>query len=142
MPIDYALLATEINTDPQGLGYAARRALGDDAGIAGLLNQVRSGIQVGSGVVPAYAVFRAIVRADFAALTAADRQLIQMILSMGQVDLTDPNTRAAFAGAFAGTATQTNLQALQSRPGSRAEQLFGAASTVAAADVARALGRG
>lgn len=37
MSIDPALLAAEIDDDPLSLGYAARVAAGDDAGIVGLL---------------------------------------------------------------------------------------------------------
>jgi hypothetical protein len=140
MAIDYAALKNELLTDPAGLGYAPLVNSGNDAGIAAALNATRQGIAVNVGVVPAYAVFEAIVPGEWAALSAQEKQRIQTILSMGQVDTTGGNTRAAFQAAFAtGSATRSALNALLTRPGSRAESLFGGGARVSDGDVARAL---
>lgn len=140
MPIDYAALKSEIQTDPIALGYASHVASGDDAGVAILLGATQQTININVGVVPAYKVFEAIVPAEWSALSADDKQRIQSILAMGDVDTTGPNTRAAFTTAFpATTVTRTNLTALLTRKGSRAEQLFGAGTVVQHLDVAKAL---
>lgn len=134
----YAQLKTEIQTDPQGLGYAAPLAAGNHAAVADLLNQVRTTIKLDRETVPAYEVFDAIVPAEWAALSAQEKQRIQLILSLGQVYTKGANTRAAFLATFtAGSQTRTNLGALQQRDSSRAEQLFG--QPVSPSDIAKAL---
>ena len=50
MPVDLTALRTEIESDPQGLGYAPLMARGSDADVADLLNAPRPGA--------AYVVFR------------------------------------------------------------------------------------
>jgi len=128
--MNYAALKAEIINDPTGLGYAQAWNSGFDSGVADILNAVRSTIDVSRGVVQAYEVFECILPADWAALTADNKQRVQSILSMGAVDASGSNTRAAFLAAFAaGTTTRANLIALATRKGSRAEQLFGQAVT-------------
>jgi len=139
MPINYIQLKAEIQTDPLSLGYATPLAAGNHSALADLLNQLRGTIAIQRDTAPAWEVFECIVPAEWAALTAQEKQRIQTILAMGTVSIKGPNTRSAFLAAFAaGTATRTALAAMQNRQGSRAEQLFGQAVTVA--DVAQALG--
>lgn len=139
MPIIYADLRTELQTDPQTLGYAAPLAAGNHSALADLLNQIRPTIAIQRDTAPAWEVFECIVHTEWAALSAQEKQRIQTILSMGTVSIKGPNTRSAFLASFgAGTATRTALAAMQNRQGSRAEQLFGQSVTVA--DVAQALG--
>lgn len=65
-------------------------------------------------VVDAYLVWEAIVPAEWAALTATERQRVQQILGMGRVNLRGANTRASLAAAFgSGATTRSNLVALQ-----------------------------
>lgn len=131
MPLNYAQLKTELQTDPLTLGYAALLAAGNHGAVADVLNQSRT-------AVPAWEVFDAIVPAEWASLTAQEKQRIQTILSMGTVSVHGTNTRNSFLAAFAaGTTTRSNLAALQTRQGSRAEFLFG--QPVTAADVAQAM---
>lgn len=138
MAIDYNALRTEIQTDPNGYGYAVHVTSGADSLVADLLNQVRAAIAIERETIPAYEVFEAIVPSEWTALTATNRTLIGQILSMGEIKVKGTNTRAAFLAAFGvGTTTRSNLAALQARQGSRAEQLFG--QSVTADDVARAL---
>lgn len=79
------------------------------------------------GLVNASDVFEAIVPAEWAALSANEKQRVQTILGMGQVNLKGPNTRASLAAAFGpATTTRANLVALQAGPSqSRAFELFG-----------------
>jgi hypothetical protein len=141
--MDYVALKTELTTDPAGLGYAAHLATGSYSPIVDLLAASRAGYTVFRGVIPAYEVINATVPAEWAALTAGEKQRYQTLTGAGEVDVSNANVRAAFAAMFAaGTATRDALVALASRPGSRAEQALGAGITVSADDVARALREG
>jgi hypothetical protein len=136
--MDLTALKTELTTDPAGLGYAALVASGHTAGLADLLNAPNAAIRVNRGVIEAYRIVNAIVPGDWAALTAAQKQSLQLIISAGQVDVSDVNVRQAFVDAFgAGTATRAALVGLATRDGSRAEQVLG--QPVSHLDVARAL---
>lgn len=136
--INYAVLKTELQTDPQGFGYAAPLAAGNHTALADLLNQVRGTIALDRETVPAYEVFDAIVPSEWAALSTQEKQRIQLILSLGTVLVKGGNTRSAFLAVFGpGSTTRGNLAALQSRQGSRAEQLF--SQPVTPADIAQAL---
>jgi hypothetical protein len=131
----YADLKAEIDSDPLGLSYAGKT----DAQVANLLNGEDRAVQTPRSVVAASLVFEAIVPGEWASLTAQEKQRVQTILGMGEVDLSGPNTRASLAAAFgAGTTTRANLLALQtlSTPRSRAVEIFG--YPVTAADVAAA----
>lgn len=140
MAIDLTALKSELLNDPATLGYAAPRTAGNTQALADLLNQIRGSIQINRGVIPAYEIINAIVPADWSALSAAEKQRIELITGAGQVDVKNANVRNQFLQAFgAGTTTRTNLGGLQNRDGSHAEQLFGADVTVSNADVAAAL---
>ncbi len=138
--IDYAHLKNYITADPDGLGLAPHVAAGSDATIAEILNQVRVAVQIDRETIPAHEIFEAIVPAEWASLTAQEKQRVQTILSMGQVNLKGANTRAALAAAFgAGTTTRANLLALQKRAGSVMEREFGAGVSVNSQDISYAL---
>lgn len=137
MPLNYAQLKTELQTDPLTLGYAAPLAAGNHGAVADLLNQSSAAVSIPRRTVPAWEVFDAIVPAEWAALTAQEKQRIQTILSMGTVSVQGTNTRNAFAAVFGAGPTRTALVALQNRQGSRAEQLFG--QSISPSDIAQAL---
>lgn len=138
--MNYAALKTELQADPTGLGLAAMLTAGNHAGVAAALNLPRVGITIKRDIIPSHELFEAIVAADYTALSAAERTRLQIILSMGTVNVRGDNTRAQLAAMFgAGTATRTAMLALIDRQGSRAEQLFGSGTSVSAADVAMAL---
>uniref|UniRef100_A0A6M3L4N8 Uncharacterized protein n=1 Tax=viral metagenome TaxID=1070528 RepID=A0A6M3L4N8_9ZZZZ len=137
--IDYAILKTEITSDPRGYGYASPWAAGTDWQVAELINRVRDTIAVDKDLIPTHEIFEAIVPGEWASASALERQRLQMILSMGSVNLRGPNTRSAFQAAFgAGTQSRTNLVTLLTRKGSRAEELFGSGVSVSWDDVAKA----
>jgi hypothetical protein len=120
------------------LGYAASIASGDDVTTASIINLPRVSISIEQQVVPAYEVLEAIVPSEWSALTAQEKQRVELMLSLGEVKLSGPNTRSALAAAFGpATTTRANLIALQNRIGSRAEALFG--QSVGPIDIARAL---
>lgn len=69
-------------------------------------------------------VFEATTQADYAALTATQKNLYHAIMGMASVPVRGSNTRAALLAMFGpGTQTRTNLSALQTRMISRAEQI-------------------
>lgn len=139
MVINYAALKTELQVDPAGLGYAPHLAAGADQSLADLLNEARQSISIPRATIPAHEVWEAIVPAEWTALTANERQRVQTILSMGEVNVRGTNTRSSLAAAFgAGTTSRSNLAALQTRRGSRAEELFGEGITVTSEDIAKA----
>ena len=138
--MDYVALKTELQADPNGLGYAAAIASGSDNILANLLNAVNQNINITRDILKAYEIFDAVDPTDYSGLTAAKKTDLQLILGMGEVDVLNANTRSLLAGIFgAGSATRTALLALQNRKGSRAEQLFGRGVFVTAADIAIAL---
>lgn len=135
-------LATEINTDPTGLGLVALRDAGSDQAIADALNLARATITVNRNDISAKELMAAVVLAEYTALTQASRDLWQALLTIAPLDAQDTQTKATVAAIFgAGTTTRTNLQALATRTGSRAEQLWGTGTRIQALDVSRALAR-
>ena len=131
--MDYRILADELAGDPLGRGYAGMT----DAAAATPLNTANRAVE--RGLVAAHEIFEAIVPSDWTVLSAAEKQRLQTIMSLGEVNLRGTNTRAALAAAFgAGTATRTALVALQSEMMSRAAEL--GLSAVAKNDVTVARG--
>jgi len=128
--MDYVALKNEFTIDPEGYGYAAPWAEGSVWKLANLINEIHPDIPIERTIVDTYEVFQCIVPAEWAALDATEKERIQLVLSLGKVNIKDSNTRASLTTAFTGgTTTRTNLIALQTRPGSRAEQLFGTTVT-------------
>jgi hypothetical protein len=138
MALSVTALVQEL-TNPK---YAELIDAGSDQGIADMLNAVDPTIIVPRGRVETWEILAATVRTEWEALTADAKQLYLTIISAGVVDTTDPQIRAMLGSLFpAGTATRANLLARLTRPGSRAEQLFGTGTVISAVDVAKALGR-
>lgn len=137
MAINYSTLRTELIND---LTLRALVDAGNHQGAADALNAPKVSISIRRDIVPAYELFEAINATEYAGLTATERQRLQTILGMGQVNLKGDNTRASLALMFvAGTATRAAILALIDRQGSRAEQLFGSGTRIGAADIALAL---
>jgi hypothetical protein len=138
MAIDYVALKAEL----QKPAYAALVASGSDNQLADLLNAVSAAYQIDREVIPAHEVIDATVPAEWAALSAAEKERYAVLTGAGQVNVKSANVRAAFLAMFgAGTATRTALAALQKRDASLAENLFGAGTHITHIDVAIALRR-
>lgn len=142
-----ASLRTELSQDPKGLGFAALLAAGDDAGVAAALNSVPvapavpADWKVNRPFVSGAELFEAIDPSEWTATAplAHLKQAVQMVVSTGNVNVNGTNTKAAMLAAFpAGGPTRTNLVALLTRIGSRAEVLFGFGVVVSVPDVANA----
>ncbi len=138
MAIDYAVLKTEIQTDPMTLGYAGKT----NPEVAALLNEVGlSSEAVNVGTIDGQELSKAVVISEYTALTDAQRQAWTTILSAGdgQVDVDDTRVVDQI-GAIWGvpTTTRANLLALKTRSASRAEVVFAPGTTVTKFDVAEA----
>jgi hypothetical protein len=125
-PSQLTALKSECQNDPTALGLVAPFAAKSWGAVSALLNAVSQSINIDRDFVEPWEIVEAMVSSEWSALAAAEKQRLQTVLSGSQVYVKGANTRAAFLAAFAGgTTTRTNLAALQTRKGSRAEQLFG-----------------
>lgn len=137
-------LTTELQTDPSALGYAALIASGDDRTLAAMLNEIRPAISIDRATITGNEFLDAVVQSDYNALAANSdgRPWVKALAAMITINIKSANIRTIVGAIFpAGSATRNNLIALQVRPGSRAEQLFGGEISVGVDEVARALGR-
>jgi len=140
MPITPTALASELNTDPAGLGYAPLIAQGNDAGCAAKLNTATATLGFRNDIA-ASEVIDAIPSADFATLTALQLAKLQaLFIGRATIDATKPNTRASFVAIFTGLPnTIAALNTLAQRPYTRAEVLGGIGTAESASDVGFAL---
>ena len=146
MALDYAALKTEITTDPNAYGYAEFIATRTDWKVAALLNKTRAAIAVPRADVTPLEILEAIKVTDFVsnanALYAAWFQALAAYPSIRILNenATDTRVMTNLMTILAnGSASENRLRALASRPGSRAEQLFGVGVTVADGDIGKAL---
>lgn len=143
-PAQLISLRDEIAADPEGLGLAW--ANGDQA-TADALNEVRAGSTVQNREIPATAVVGAIAYAEYVSRDPVARQYLDLVVSAeggrgGSLDVSPGSSlRAALLVIFDNATaplTRAALVAAVQRPGSRAEELFGAGVVVTAGDVGRA----
>ena len=146
MAMDYAVLKTEITTDPNGYGYAEFLATRTDWKVTALVNKVRAAISVPRPDVTPLEILEAIKVTDFIsnanALYAAWFQALATYPSVRILNenATDTRVMTNLMTILAnGSASENRLRALASRPGSRAEQLFGVGVTIADGDIGKAL---
>lgn len=136
--LDFVALKAELVADPTARGYSAALAAGDFSPVAALLNEVQGGITVDVPTVEGRAILEALEWSDLSALPVNAMLYLSALCQMDAVPTDSANVRAVLATILAGTGSLANLVALQTRSGSRAEQLFGAGVIVSAADVLRA----
>lgn len=138
MTIDLAVLAIEINTDPNGYGYS----LTDNALTADLLNEPRAAIQIDSGLIDSRMVVEAIDYDEYAGLSAGEQRAFMTLTNPPEVDTQNAGIVDAFQSIFGGPGgvnSRASLAALLTRDGSRAEELFGADVRVSNSNVNEAL---
>jgi hypothetical protein len=139
-------LRSELINDPAVLGYAPFVAAGGDADIANLINAL-SAARVNRGVVTTE-----VFLADFgmqvltifsdATLSSSFGALVKMLSLPRTIDYSHPVIQGALskmAGAAVGGLTQANVNAITSRPASRAESIWGPGVSVDHLQVAKAL---
>jgi hypothetical protein len=156
MPINYAQLTTELQTDPRSYGYAPFIASGSDQTLADMLNLVRTGSNGGPAIsikrddVQSSEVYHALELSDLVTNPGASQLQwfsatllaaypIQLLNADGSSTPVRTNILALLKSGA--SASKTRLGALETRLGSRAEELFGGRTYINSADVARALGR-
>lgn len=137
--MDYAALASELNLDPQGVGYAPHVANGNNSALRKLLNTPGlSGETIERDSLPVEWVRDALDFTEVAGLATTARETLTILLSGAHVTI-NPRTKSAFAQIFgAGTTSRTNLQALVNRQASRAEVLFGHGTQIGLRDLWKA----
>lgn len=129
----YQALALEIRTDPltasnavgwnNGSTYKRPYAQMSDAEIATKLMAMDTGRTIARTAVPASEVLGAIANADWPS-TGANQDKLARVLSINPIDASNINIRGIFSAIFAANSgTITRLNALSSRPSSRAEEL-------------------
>lgn len=135
-------LKTELNTDPKTLGIAAKLSVGDDQGIADLLNAIHASggdFQVNREPVAPSVIVTKIAPEDFQAMTTSQQGQLALLFVISALNLSDTNTFTNLTGCFPNDGdTIRNLTLLQKRQGSRAEVLFGNGVVVTSSDVAHA----
>ena len=127
--IDHAALKTELDDDPTARGYT-----GGNAEDAALLNEVQGGISISTTSILMADVLEAIIPADWLALTDAQRAALSLYASQDTINPNAANVVDAFSTFFSG-GTATALNALRTRAGSRAEELFGENALITYADI-------
>ena len=132
-------LKSEINTDPEALGYSAV----DTKGKALILNDASLGENLDPATISATDLQAAVVATEYGSLSAIQRELWMALLqstTAGGVQATNTNIRSQITTIWgAGTTTRSNLAALQTRNASRAEILFGEGVSITPQAVGRAL---
>jgi hypothetical protein len=141
MAINYTTLRTEVETDPNNYGFAPLRANGNDTQIVALLNQVRANIAITVSQMDFNTFMRAMMN-YLSSLSTAQGTQMQIIGLGGYVYLGDANTRTYLEGVYSTVAQKSQLQALYTRQGSRAEQLFGENTILTLDDLVQARGAG
>lgn len=127
MAIDYAVLKTELNADPKGLGYANK----SDPEAADLLNEIGgSGEKIDRAFIDGQELMSVVNISEYATLSAIQRTAWTAIISAGtgMIDVNNPGTISQIGAIWSGApVTKANLVALRKRDASRAEVLFGQA---------------
>lgn len=144
--IDFTALAAELKADPAKLGYAEPLASGADGSIADLLNAPNAGtvqlakIAKGDFLLALLPAAQALSAKDAPTQANWDR-LLSLACANESIDVGNPGVKAILTGAVqAGLLTAEQATAAASRPGSRAEVLFGVGVIVDHSDVSKALG--
>lgn len=139
-------LKTELTTDPTGIGYAALQAQGLGA-VATAINLPRASIQVKRADISPSEVFHALDLTDLVTNPGATtNSYLECLLTapyplrLQNDDGTDTPVKANVVSILKSGAsgTKTRLLALQTRDGSRAEQLWGTNTTVPVLDIQNA----
>lgn len=142
--MNLAQLKSELQNDLAGLGYATPLEAGNLTTVAALANgpggevyltSVSKG-QFAFGLLPLLAN---LAKTDAATQSRWDR-VLQPLLALDSIDLTDTNVRAVLGAAVKESLlSRKQLAALTTKLGSRAEVLFGVGTVVTFQDCAEAL---
>jgi hypothetical protein len=144
-PAQLDALKAFLVADSHGLGIAAKLSVGDDGGVADLMNTINvSGwAQVNNEPVQPSEIEQQITAADLSAMTLTQKQSLTTLAALTDAyDLNNTNTMAKLVSCFpADGQTVTNLQSLSKRAGRPMEVLFGVGSTATANNISDAMSR-
>ena len=122
---DLLALKAELTNDPNGLQLVAPPAI-DDVGNAAKLNEILEAQQVDRKAIPVNELAQQIDRAEFNALSAADRQWLSLIMQTGSIDINDTGqVKQGLLDCFAAeTETRTGMASKLTEAVNRIEQLY------------------
>lgn len=122
---DLSALNTELTTDPNELGLVPPPTI-DDVGNANKLNEVLDTQQVDRKAIPVNELAQQIDRTEFNALSAADRQYLQIIMQTGSIDINDTGqVKQALLQMFAaGSETRLGMASRLTEAVNRVEQMY------------------
>lgn len=138
MGIDYKILQNELNTDPNGIGYAPLLAATNFNGVMALLNTRNAKLPlVVHEPIAANDFMAAIKASELVTLTTSQLAQVQLYVTANNVDIGDPDVQGWINLVWPSTtAPNTNaaLTALASRQQSPVEFLFGIGTTISNVD--------
>lgn len=149
-PAQITTLRTELTNDPRAYGYAPLVAVGNDPAVADLLNLVRPTITVKRIDCTPVEILEAIDIRDFAATPTGVNNIpmvqswLESVTQFSKLRLTADNGNKTLIRKNIDRlvndtqGSQTRLDAIAVRIGSRAEELFGAGITVTPDEVSSA----
>ena len=157
MPINFATLKGELQSDPAALGLTALYNAGNDQACAAVLNFPRDGVTpcpvnaiVGTAItvrrtdISSQELLEALDTRDLPSVTAGNQASLswfesatqQRTLRLVNDDGTPTRVKGNLDRLFGNTqGSQTRLNQVSSRIGSRAEALFGTGTTISASDI-------
>lgn len=157
MPVNIVALKSECTNDPQDLGINEAYNLGQDQQVADILNWIRDGVNpcpvntiLGTAItvrridITSQEILEALDTRDLPSVTASNQaslawfesvtqqRIIRLLNDDGSSTRAKGNLDRLFAN---GQGSQTRLNNIASRFGSRTEQLFGTNTVVTASDI-------
>lgn len=151
MAINYTALKAELQTDPQGLGYADPLSRGETQVVANILNEPRQNITIRRANIMPAEVLEVLDNRDFiatpnAAHVAWFESVTQLpALRLVKDDGTDTRILGNLRRILENPGTQgsrARLTDIANRAGSRAEALFGRDTVIQSSDITIALQTG
>ena len=145
MAFTSAQLAGEINTDPNGLGYAPLKTAKNWQGIADVINNPANGAVSTVAFQSAATLQGAVVASEYLVLSQQQHALWQAIViaSGTQVDVNASGIKSQIGAIYTSSTaptTRANMIALQTKQYTRGEILWGIGTNVAYYDVYYAVG--
>lgn len=129
-------LRIEYETDPAELGYATADV---PEALMNIPNETLHGTVDVLAISPVD-LQAVVVGSEFLALSAAAQRAWLALVGLVEVPVANENLRQQIADIWElGTTTRTNLQALQTRPASRAEKLWGVDVVITHKDLLEAI---
>ena len=139
--MDLTALANEINTDPQGMGYADPLPEDHNAVVDLLKQDDPAGETFFRTSIPMSEIYAQVEWvSEWLNLTDVEREGFRQLTSTDSLDASSQRVRDAVEAIFGnGSATWSNLAGIVTRPARREEAVLGKGTSVTSQDVANAL---